>query len=173
MLVNSGGQAIQWELVGDPLPFTASSVRGSIDPGQSRELWVGIDRDSMPEGDVRTDLVIRITSGGEGEATFSMLAAVEHPPVVTLVRAPSTLACPTPIGQVVVTVADESDIDSVQLSWSGPGEAGGAPMNEESQGWSGRLTPARDNGAWTWEVTATDARGNAGTIAAPFIVVNC
>jgi RNA polymerase sigma factor (sigma-70 family) len=173
LLVNFGGQPIQWELAGDPAPFTTSATRGAIDPGQSRQLWIGIDRDAMAEGDVSVDLQIRIAAGGEGESAFTLLAAVEHPPAISVVRAPSTLACPTPIGQVVVTVTDESAVEPLELSWSGSGEPGAAPMNEERQGWSGRLTPDRVNGPWTWEVTATDARGNVGTATAPFVIANC
>jgi hypothetical protein len=39
--------------------------------------------------------------------------------------------------------------------------------------WQGQLSPARVNGGWTWVASATDARGNVGTIGAPFVVSGC
>ena len=171
VLTNTGGEPLEWGLTGELAPFVWSTTGGELMPGADTELRIGIERDGLLEGDYRRD--VTITSSGEGGTILTALAAVEHPPTVTPVRFSSTLACPSPVGLVTVTVVDESLITSVELTWTGTGVPGAARMNQGGDGWTGRLTPARINGPWTWIVHATDVRGNVGTASAPFLVTGC
>ncbi|HEX6656745.1 MAG TPA: sigma-70 family RNA polymerase sigma factor [Ilumatobacter sp.] len=171
VLTNTGGQPLEWSLTGELAPFIWSTTGGELMPGADTELRIGIERDGLLEGDYQRD--VTITSSGEGGTILTALAAVEHPPTVTPVRFSSTLACPSPVGLVTVTVVDESQITSVELTWTGTGVPGAARLNQGGEGWTGRLTPARINGPWTWIVHATDTRGNVGTASAPFLVTGC
>ena len=92
---------------------------------------------------------------------------------MTIVGTSSSVQCPTLSGPITVSVADESAISGVVLSWTGPGAAGSTVMTRSGANWTGNLTPQGVNGTWTWVATATDARGNTGTAGAPFIVFGC
>jgi hypothetical protein len=173
VLANIGGELILWQFSDDLAPFVPSATQGALGPGQVAEVRIAIDREGMPEGDVHSDVAVQVTSGGEGEHALSLLASVEHAPVVRVVRAPSSLNCPNPAGLVTVTVTDEAAITSVELVWFGPGVTDSFTMTASGGGWSGRLTPEAVDGQWTWGVDATDARGNVGTATAPFVVVGC
>jgi hypothetical protein len=171
VLSNSGGQPVDWVIAGDLTPFVWSATAGRLAPGEAIELLVGIDRDGLPEGDIDRDL--DVSTSGEGDAILDVLARVERTPTVSVVRTQSSLACPAPVAPVVVSVADESAITSVVLTWTGTGTPGSTTMVEGADGWSGRLTPQPVNGTWTWIARATDARGNVGAASAPFVVVGC
>jgi hypothetical protein len=170
-LTNTGDEPVDWAIPGDAAPFIWSTTGGTLQPGESFELQLGIDRNGLPEGDVARQFAL--VSSAEGGRQVTAMASIEHPPTVTVVRTTSSLQCPNPAGVVAVTVTDESAITGAVLSWSGPGAAGSTAMTSGGGGWSGRLTPQAVNGAWTWVVTATDARGNTGTATAPFVVVGC
>jgi hypothetical protein len=170
-LTNTGEEPLDWAITGEAAPFIWSSTGGTLQPGETFELQLGVDRDGLPEGDVARQFPF--ASSAEGGTQVTAMASVEHPPTVTVIRTTSSLRCPNPAGVVAVTVTDESAVTDVVLSWSGPGAAGSTAMTSGGGGWSGRLTPQAVNGAWTWVVTATDARGNTGTASAPFVVAGC
>ena len=174
-LTNTGGSPLQWSLAGDggPSPFTWSSLAGSLPPGSSVDLSVSIDRSAAPEGAVRR----QFTARGESGAAHSVevRATIERAPVVTIVRAITTLRCPWSVAPTVAaTVEDESVVQGVTLRWQGPGAPGGAPMTETGPGqWRGTLDLPRVNGTWTWTVTAVDSRGNQGTASGTVVVSGC
>ena len=81
---------------------------GTPDPvSEETPTETAVEPQGMPEGDVHSDVAVQVTSGGEGEHALSLLASVEHAPVVRVVRAPSSLNCPNPAGLVTVVDADD------------------------------------------------------------------
>jgi hypothetical protein len=171
-LRNIGGQPVAWRVAETVEPFLVSTPSGALDPGGVVTLRVGVDRTALGEGDIRVQFTVRSSALGGG--TVTARAAVERAPTVDVVRAPSLLVCPWTRAQLVtVAVADESGVRSAGLSWSGPGRSGSAGMSEVSPGgWSGVLGVGKVTGIWTWQVTATDARGNSGG-ATGTTVVRC
>jgi hypothetical protein len=71
-------------------------------------------------------------------------------------------------------VIDESATSQVTMTWAGPGTGGTAPLEPAEPGrWAGTLGPLSGEGTWTVSVTATDARGNAGTGTTTLVVTAC
>ncbi len=170
-LANAGDLSLDWAVAGDTGPFVWSALGGTLGPGAGVEVQVGIDRGALAEGPVAA--TVTVSSSGDGTAAVTTLASVGRAPVLSIVQAPSSLRCPSPVGSVVVDVTDESAIAGVELRWTGPGANGSMPMQPARAGWQARLTPERLDGAWTWEAVATDEWGNVGTISAPFVVSGC
>ena len=171
-LANTGDLPLNWTITGNANPFLWSSTSGALAAGATVDVPVGIDRAALAEGDVVRNFTV--TSSAAGTAPLTLRAAVEHPPVVQFVTAPTSLMCPGPSGSpVLVSVSDESSISGVQLIWTGPGPTGSASMMQIGSSWESLLGPDPVNGTWTWEARATDARGNVGSISAPFIVSGC
>ena len=170
-LANAGGQPLDWSIGGTAAPFIWSTTAGTLQPGATFEVQLGIDRTGLPEGDIVRSFVV--VSSAEGSTQLTALASVEHAPTVTIVGTSSSVQCPTLSGPITVSVADESAISGVVLSWTGPGAAGSTAMTRSGANWTGNLTPQGVNGTWAWVATATDVRGNTGTAGAPFIVFGC
>ncbi len=167
---NIGDAPMPFTVVGNGVaPFVFSPASGEIAPGGSTSVRVSLDRTGQAEGDLARDLSVRTEVGSE---VVLLRASVEHPPVVTLVRALRSVTCnasPT----VSVTVADESTIRGVVATWIGPGPTGTSAMTERSGGWIGRVGPLTVNGTWAYTVTATDVRGNVGSLTGIVIVTGC
>ncbi len=96
-----------------------------------------------------------------------MSVAVENPPVIDEAAAtPGTLqsdACGTDSAAVRAVVRDESEVVTVDLTWSVPDGEGTVAMVLRSGGWHARLGSFTQPGPVTWHVVATDARGNTAT----------
>ena len=110
-----------------------------------------------------------------GGGALALRASVERDPVVRITSVSgSTLPCTgfDPL-VVVVSVTDQSPIQSVTLVWSGPGAPGSSNMSGSGTSWTGQVTPAAVGGVWNWEAVATDARGNTGRVASTVTVVGC
>jgi hypothetical protein len=64
---------------------------------------------------------------------------------------------------VSATVTDESALSSVTLRWGGQS----VPMTQRSGRWFARLGPVPGAGSVSWQVVATDARGNTAAASGP------
>lgn len=167
-LTNVGGAPAAWSITGAAAPFTLSTTSGTLVPGGRTDVVVFLARDAVAEGDLVR--VLTLTDVG----ALTVRAGIERAPVVTLVRAPTTLVCPWSVRPLVaVTVADESTVTGATLAWTGPGAAGSVAMRAGGGGWSGNLGIPGRNGTWTWTVTATDARGNRGAASGAVAVSGC
>lgn len=167
-LTNVGGTSAEWSVAGAPAPFTLSTTSGTLAPGGRTDVVVFLARDGLAEGDLVRAL--SVTDVG----ALTVLARVERAPVVTLVRAPTTLVCPWSVRPLVaVTVTDESAVTGATLAWTGPGASGSVVMRAGGGGWSGNLGIPGRNGTWTWTVTATDERGNRGAASGSVAVSGC
>ena len=161
VLANGGGSAIEWALEAGE-PFTWSDTTGQLDPGDAAQVTVSLDRSQLPEGDIEA---VASIGGDGGSGDVVVLARVERPPLIDIVRAPTTLPCRTSVVPVVAAaIDDESELVDVTLEWSGPGDDGENDMTTDgNQGWIGRLELDPVPGTWNYAVTATDARGNSAT----------
>lgn len=172
-LSNTGGRTIDWSISGGGAPFSVGATGGSLAPGASVAVPIGVDRTGRSEGDISTQFGVA-SSSGVGPTALTVRASVERAPVVSITTAPSLVNCPIGIGQPVrASVTDDSAIASVTLSWSGPGNPGSTAMALRTGNWFGRLVPEAVNGAWTITVTATDVRGNSATATRPVVVSGC
>ncbi|MFN0027966.1 MAG: sigma-70 family RNA polymerase sigma factor [Acidimicrobiales bacterium] len=175
LLTNTGSSPVGWSLEddGNPAPFSWSAGSAEIGPGATVEIRFSVDRTAMAEGDVSRRFAIRSTGGGGG--AFNVLARVERLPAVAIVRSVPRVACPWSVAPpVVATASDESGVASVSLRWSGPGSPGTAPMTESSAGqFRGGLGIGRVNGTWSFDVVATDRRGNIGRASGTIVVSGC
>jgi RNA polymerase sigma factor (sigma-70 family) len=165
-LRNAGGRALSWGIAGALDPFVLSVRSGALAPGARVSIQVGIDRTALAEGQVRERFVV--TSSADGGGAVTVTAAVDHPPTIGFVQAPpAILVCPWSVAPTVAAVVtDEAAITGVKLTWTGPGPAGSSPLTLGSVGhWTGRLALGQTRGIWTWQVAATDARGNVGTVS--------
>lgn len=96
------------------------------------------------------------------------------PPTVEITRGRPTLTCPWSAPVVIGgSVSDPSTIDSVTLSWSGPGAPGSTPMTRSGGEWTGVLDLDQINGTWSYVVAAVDAAGNRGTASGTTVVAGC
>jgi hypothetical protein len=64
---------------------------------------------------------------------------------------------------VGATVTDESGLSSVTLRWGGQS----VPMTQRSGRWFARLGPVASPGTVSWQVVATDSRGNTASASGP------
>ncbi len=172
-LSNTGNATLDWQLTGAADPFIWSTTSGSLASGATVEIRLGLDRNAADEGTVTKQF--ELISSGQGGATVTATTAVGRSPVVTVVRAGSTVTCPWPGDPaIVVTVSDESTLSSVRLSWSGPGRSGSVAMTQLRSGaWTARAAVRHLNGTWRWVVTASDVLGNAGTATGTIVVGGC
>lgn len=174
-LTNTGGSPLQWSIADDggAGPFSWSSLAGSLSPRTSLDLSVAVDRSTVPEGTVSRRFTAR--GGSAAGQPVEVRAAVERLPVVTIVRAVTTLRCPWSASPTVAAlVEDESAVGEATLSWQGPAAPGRAPMTSTGPGqWRGTLGVPRVNGTWTWTVTAVDVRGNPGSSSGSVEVSGC
>lgn len=176
VLTNGGEQPVEWSFDdgGDAEPLLWSADAGVLAPGGRGEVRFTIDRAGLPEGDIVRTFTVR--SGGAGGGAVEVRASVEHAPVVRVVGAPSTLACPFSVTPPVsVDVTDESAVTSVALSWSGPGASGEAALAATSTPgrWQGRLGLPQVGGTWRFDAVATDSRGNSGRASGTVVVAGC
>ena len=71
---------------------------------------------------------------------------------------------------VGATVTDESGLSSVTLRWGGQS----VPMTQRYGRWFARLGPVSSPGTVSWQVVATDSRGNtASASGTPVRVLAC
>ena len=137
---------------------------GRLDGAEQARLTLSATRDGLPEGDApaRVDL----TWGGSARSVAVALR-VEHPPELSDLAADppqiSVSPCRDTTTLVGATVTDEVPLGSVTLRWGGQS----VPMTERSGRWFARLGPVSAAGTVSWQVVATDARGNSASASGP------
>jgi RNA polymerase sigma factor (sigma-70 family) len=162
---NGGDEALSWaaELSAPWLQVSLSS--GRLGGGELVRLTLSATRDGLPEGDA--DARVELTWGGPARSVAVALR-VEHPPEISdLTAAPPQISV-APCAQTTTTlagatVADESALSSVTLRWGGQS----VPMTQRSGRWFARLGPVASPGTASWQVVATDARGNTASAPGP------
>ncbi len=95
-LANAGGQPLDWSIGGTATPFIWSTTAGTLQPGATFEVQLGIDRTGLPEGDIVRSFAV--VSSAEGSTQLTALASVEHAPTVTIVGHELVGAVPDPVG---------------------------------------------------------------------------
>lgn len=170
-LTNVGDLPVIFSVSGDPGPFSISPVSGTLQGGQTTSFTASIDRSGLGEGSVRANVVI----AGNDASIFSidLSAEVDRAPVLS--GASTSSFCSSTFagisGSVVVT--DESSV-TVSFIASGPnGQSVSSAMSQDGGTWFGAVDfpfagpnfddPSLVNGTWSWNMTATDSRGNTGS----------
>lgn len=176
-VTNSGGRAIDWSTGGTFAPFTLANTGGTLQPGQSQTVTVGLNRNGLGEGDLQA--VVLVTSNGASNGTGPQVvlhATVEHAPTLTLTGPGGNfLACEWTDQAVYVAYTDESAIRfPATMRWEGPFN-GSNPLSRRGDiavyGDIVLATPAA--GTYTYTVFVTDVRGNVGSIAGSFTIEPC
>lgn len=142
-----------------------SPSSGRLDGGEQARLTLSATRDGLPEGDA--DARVELTWDGPARSVGVALR-VEHPPEISgLAASPSQIfvaPCDRATTTLVsATVTDESALSSVTLRWGGQS----VPMTQRSGRWFARLGPVPSAGSVSWQVVATDVRGNTAPASGP------
>jgi hypothetical protein len=167
-LRNGGDEALSWTARSTVPWLRVSTAGGSLDGGEQARVTVTADRASLPEGTV--DGAVELAWDGPARRV-AVSMDVEHPPEISgLSASPSQIGitgCSPDTATARATVRDESPLASVMLEWGGAQ----VPMTERAGTWFGSLGPVDKPGTLTWQVVATDARGNSATAPGPPVTV--
>jgi RNA polymerase sigma factor (sigma-70 family) len=157
---NGGDEPLSWTADPSTAWLQVSPSTGRLDGGEQARVTLSATRDGLPEGDA--DGQVELTWGGPARSVVVALR-VEHPPEIGGLSAqfPEIFLgrCTPTTTRVDATVTDESAISSVTMRWAG----GSVPMTLRGGRWSASLGPAASPGSVTWQVVATDARGNTAS----------
>jgi RNA polymerase sigma factor (sigma-70 family) len=172
-LRNVGGSSLSYEAASHASWLTVDHTGGELATGSSRDLWVIVDRGDLPEGDHSS--TVTITSGSD-DVLVEVAIKVEHPPTIDRAaaypEAIGTRGCSPDSASVSAVVTDESDVAATELVWrASDGSTGTSAMTFRSGSWYASLGPIEGSGSVSWQVTATDARGNSATSAPQTLTV--
>jgi Viral BACON domain len=167
---NGGDEPLSWAADATVTWLRVSPSSGRLDGGGQARLTLSATRDGRPEGDA--DARVELTWGGPARSVPVALR-VEHPPEISglaavageLFTSPCSRAPTTTLVQA--TVADESPLASVTLRWGGQS----VPMTRRSGRWFAQLGPVASPGTVSWQVVATDNRGNTASTPGPAVQV--
>ena len=157
----------------DAGPATSAPGLGTAPPAAPATTAIAPPTTAVPVTDPTGSTVT--TSTTSTTAPPRTPAPETDPPRVTITVGPASMTCTPPAtARIAADVADASAIDSVVLRWTGPGAPGQATMtSNDGVTWSGVFAPARVDGAWTYEVVATDVHGNVGTASRRVVLSGC
>jgi RNA polymerase sigma factor (sigma-70 family) len=166
---NGGDEPLSWTADPSTAWLQVSPSTGRLDGGEQARVTLSATRDGLPEGDA--DGQVELTWGGPARSVVVALR-VEHPPEIGGLSAqfPEIFLgrCTPTTTRVDATVTDESAISSVTMRWAG----GSVPMTLRGGRWSASLGPAASPGSVTWQVVATDARGNTASASGPAVTAS-
>ena len=161
---NGGDEPLSWAADPSTPWLRVRPSSGRLDGGEQARLSLSATRDGLPEGDA--DARVELTWGGAARSVAVALR-VEHPPEISdLGASPPQIAvapCVPTTTLVGATVTDESGLSSVTLRWGGQS----VPMTQRSGRWFARLGPVASPGTVSWQVVATDSRGNTASASGP------
>jgi RNA polymerase sigma factor (sigma-70 family) len=162
---NGGDEPLSWTADPSAPWLRVSPSSGRLDGGEQARLTLSATRDGLPEGDA--DVRVELTWDGPTRSVGVALR-VEHPPEISgLAASPSQIfvaPCDRATTTLVsATVTDESALSSVTLRWGGQS----VPMTQRSGRWFARLGPVPSAGSVSWQVVATDVRGNTAPASGP------
>jgi RNA polymerase sigma factor (sigma-70 family) len=181
-ITNVGGQPIAWALItGDVAPFSIDNEGSTIAPGQRTRVIVGVDRSDTPEGTV--ERIVDIDLGGGELQRVTLRAGVERPPRIerpttgVAPNQPPPSWCQNSRMFETFIVTDESGLTlPVTFSWTGPGTPATVtlpPSTTAADRFGGPFASPDSSGTYNFVVTATDTRGNVGTLTGTFVVDVC
>jgi RNA polymerase sigma factor (sigma-70 family) len=167
---NGGDEPLSWSAGASATWLRVSPSSGRLDGGEQARLTLSATRDGLPEGDA--DARVELTWGGPARSVPVALR-VEHPPEISdlaavageLFTSPCSRAPTTTLVQATVT--DASPLASVTLRWGGQS----VPMTQRSGRWFAQLGPVASPGTVSWQVAATDDRGNTASASGPAVQV--
>jgi hypothetical protein len=167
---NGGDEPLSWAAAPSESWLRVSPASGRLDGGEQARLTLSATRAGLPEGDA--DARVGLTWGGPARSVVVALR-VEHPPEISGLAAGAGELFTSPCGRqptttsVQATVTDESALSSVTLRWGGQS----VPMTQRGGRWFGQLGPVTSPGTVSWQVVATDERGNTASASGPAVQV--
>jgi DNA-directed RNA polymerase specialized sigma24 family protein len=167
-LSNTGNNVLTWHADSADPWLTVSPPAGSLAGGQSQQLTVTADRNTLPEGDGQTELRF-ISSGGQGQGDVAVALREERPPAIIKPRASNTriggYGCPTTT-EIRANITDESPPIHVVLV--GPGSQTQV-MKASGDTYTGKLGSGSHSNI-IWRIIATDSRNNSATSPAQTVL---
>jgi hypothetical protein len=167
---NGGDEPLSWAAAPSATWLRVSPSSGRLDGGERARLTLSAARGGLPEGDA--DARVELSWGGPARSVAVALR-VEHPPEISGLAAVAGELFTSPCGRaptttlVQATVTDESPLSSVTLRWGGQS----VPMTQRSGRWFGQVGPVASPGTVSWQVVATDDRGNTASAPGPAVQV--
>jgi hypothetical protein len=167
---NGGDEPLSWAADPSATWLRVSPPSGRLDGGGQARITLSATRDGLPEGDA--DARVELAWGGPARSVAVALR-VEHPPGISGLSAAQGELFTSPCGRaptttlVQATVTDESSLSSVTLQWGGQS----VPMAQRSGRWFAQLGPVASPGTVSWQVVATDGRGNTASAPGPAVQV--
>jgi RNA polymerase sigma factor (sigma-70 family) len=170
---NGGDEPLSWAADPSATWLRVSPSSGRLDGGEQARLTLSATRDGLPEGNA--DARVELAWGGPARSVAVALR-VEHPPEISGLSATQGELFASPCSRaptttpVQATVTDESPLSSVTLRWGGQS----VPMAQRGGRWFAQLGPVASPGTVSWQVVATDDRGNTASAPGPAVqVVAC
>lgn len=163
VLSNTGGTPLTFDLGGSSSRLSVSPAGGSVAPGASQTVTVGLDRSGL--GDAFAAAVVG--QAGGAPAVIVVTAANPQPPTIDSVAGPSQFSSSTaPACRITVAATDNTAVVSVRVEWTTTSPSGSGTVDlTDAPGdtWTGFITTAPPGSTITWRVVAVDAAGNATT----------
>lgn len=178
-VANSGGTAVEYQVITSPGWLMIEPVQGSLDPGAAAELEIA-QADGLAEGDYTGRVVIQWDGSPGGRMVVDVTTAVNEPPVLENVQIATTAlqvqGCPVTQTEIAVEVADPSPLDEVVVVATGPApdaqaQTALAADPDQPGRYVGVLGPFTAPGEVGLTISAVDRRGNESEAAAPGLVV--
>jgi len=162
-LTNAGDRPVGFRVGTSIAWLSVSPVAGELAGGQSTNVRVTADRSGLAEG-ASVGNVSVVWDGGSAPVTVRL--TTKTPPTVgrpTVLRTVCTQGGRTVV--VSASASDDSGVESVVLTYSGPSGAGSRTMTRSDNGWTGAIGPLPVGGTLTMRATATDRRGTSARSA--------
>ena len=169
-LRNGGEEPLSWAADPSATWLRVSPSSGRLDGGEQARLTLSAARDGLPEG--AADARVELTWAGPARSVAVALR-VGRPPEISGLSATQGELFASPCSRaptttpVQATVTDESPLSSVALRWGGQS----VPMAQRGGRWFAQLGPVASPGTVSWQVVATDDRGNSASASGPAVQV--
>jgi RNA polymerase sigma factor (sigma-70 family) len=169
-LRNGGEEPLSWAADPSATWLRVSPSSGRLDGGEQARLTLSATRDGLPEG--AADARVELTWAGPARSVAVALR-VGRPPEISGLSATQGELFASPCSRaptttpVQATVTDESPLSSVALRWGGQS----VPMAQRGGRWFAQLGPVASPGTVSWQVVATDDRGNSASASGPAVQV--
>jgi hypothetical protein len=179
---NDGAGGLSFNATSPSAQLTIVPPSGTIDPGTSKTLMVGVDRSSAPAGPFSSTVAI---TSSTGTAVVAIAALIDSGPVIAgELASPGEIkskSCVSPLFVAPTTASIGAILsgpvaigpDQVVLHWQGTAGAGTKSMQFNGSSAQANLGPFPTDGSEDWWITASDSAGVTGTSAHHPVTVTC
>lgn len=178
-LFNGGDGPADWTITPSTPALSVTPGQGTLGPGETVEVRVGIDRSNISEGDI--DEALRL-AWDQDETTVDVKGSFEDNPVIHNPQArPAGLvvdsgqSCTPTRTTISARIRDSSPLESVVVRWNpgggGQRETDMVPVGDDV--YEAQIGPFTEVGDTSVRVVAFDDRGNAGGASITIGVAAC